>query len=129
VRSSDVAASVILLGVIHELFGEDELAPGQMRSIQVGGIAILVVRKPDGSFRAVRDLCPHLGVQLSRGNAQYIVTGDEIGEYAYGDVFVARCSWHGYEFDVESGQCVADRRWRVKTYRTTVENGKVMLER
>lgn len=116
-------------GVIHELFGADELEPGEMRAVQVAGIAILVVRMPDRSFRAVRDVCPHLGVPLSRGSAQCIVTGDNIGEYEYGDVFVARCSWHGYEFDLESGQCVADRRWRVKTYRVAVENGKVILER
>jgi nitrite reductase/ring-hydroxylating ferredoxin subunit len=115
--------------MIHDLFGEGELEPGQMRSVQVAGISILVVRRPDGSFRAMRDVCPHLGVQLSRGSAEHIVTGNDIGEYAFGGPFVARCSWHGYEFDVDNGRCVADSRWRVKTYPVTVDDGRVMLER
>jgi nitrite reductase/ring-hydroxylating ferredoxin subunit len=113
----------------HDLFGEGELEPGQMRSVQANGISVLVIRRPDGSFWAIRDVCPHFGVQLSRGNTQRVVTGDSIGEYAYGDGFVARCSWHGYEFDVETGRCIADPRWRVKTYRVTVDGGRVLLER
>lgn len=115
--------------MIHDLFGESELEPGEMRSVQADGISILVVRRPDGSFRAIRDVCPHFGVQLSRGTPERVITGDCIGHYAYSDRFVARCSWHGYEFDVESGRCIADPRWRVKTYPVTVNDGRVLLER
>jgi nitrite reductase (NADH) small subunit len=113
----------------HAVFGADELEPGRLRSVQVDGIAILVVRTPDGSFRALRDICPHLGVQLSRGDGQFAVEGDQISEYAFGETFVARCSWHGYEYDVDTGECIADRRWRVKTYPVTVEDGMVTVER
>lgn len=116
--------------MIHELFGVDELQPGQMRSIRVDGIAILVIRTPAGDYRALRDVCPHLGVALSRGTTQYVVNGDDVGDYRWGDVYVARCSWHAYEFDVENGRCVSDSRWRVKTYPITVaDDGRLMLER
>jgi len=115
--------------VIHELFAADELEPGQFRSVQVDGIGILVLRRPDGEFRALRDVCPHLGVPLSRGTTQYVVTGDDVGAYRVSEVFAARCSWHGYEFDAENGRCVADPRWRVKAYPVTVADGKVLLDR
>jgi phenylpropionate dioxygenase-like ring-hydroxylating dioxygenase large terminal subunit len=44
----------------------EELAPGEMWAVQVSGVAMLVGRMHDRSFRAVRDLCEHLGVPLSR---------------------------------------------------------------
>jgi len=115
--------------MIHELFAEDELAPGESRTVGVGGIDILVVRRDDGTFRALRDVCPHLGVPLSRGSVQAVVDGRDVGDYALTDVIAARCSWHGYEFDLDNGRCVADPRWRVKSYPVTVRGGKVLLER
>jgi hypothetical protein len=61
--------------------------------------------------------------------ARFELCATSVHEYAFGETFVARCSWHGYEYDVESGECIADRRWRVKTYPVTIEHGKVMVER
>jgi nitrite reductase/ring-hydroxylating ferredoxin subunit len=115
--------------MIHELFAEDELARGESRSVVAGGIKILVVRKEDGSYRALRDVCPHLGVQLSRGVVQTVLDGQDVGDYEVTDVVAARCSWHGYEFDLDTGRCVADPRWRVKSYPVTIRDGHVLLER
>lgn len=115
--------------VTHELFGVDELAPGQMRSVDIDGIAVLVCRLPDGGYRALRDVCPHLGVKLSRGTLMPVINSDDERRYFVSDVIAARCSWHGYEYDVDTGRCVADARWRVKTYPVRIENGTVVLER
>jgi nitrite reductase/ring-hydroxylating ferredoxin subunit len=100
-----------------------------MRSVRVDGIAIVIARLPDGSFRALRDVCPHLGVQLSRGSLGKVVDAHDMGGYCLTDRVAARCSWHGYEFDVETGRCIADDRWRVKVYPVRVVNGTVVVER
>ena len=113
----------------YELFAAEELAPGEMRSAQLGGIAVLIVRRPDGTFRALRDVCPHLGVPLSRGTLSCVVEGDDVGSYRLSDTVVARCSWHSYEYDTDTGRCVADHRWRVKTYPVTVVGGRVVVSR
>jgi nitrite reductase/ring-hydroxylating ferredoxin subunit len=113
----------------HELFPADELGRGHMRSVRVDGIAILILRKPDGTFRALRDVCPHHGVPLSRGTIQQAIDGDDVGDYVVTDNIVARCSWHSFEFDSESGRCIADPNWRVKAYPVSVVDGVVVLDR
>jgi nitrite reductase/ring-hydroxylating ferredoxin subunit len=52
--------------------------------------AVVVLVLPDGSFRVLRDICPHMGGPLSQGH--YDVTEATL-----------QCRWHGYVFDVETG--------------------------
>jgi nitrite reductase/ring-hydroxylating ferredoxin subunit len=116
--------------VKHEVCDEDDLEPGQMRSVMVGTLAVTLIRKADGSFSALRDRCPHRGAPLSKGLLQRQVHGDAVGIHELRSNVIVRCPWHGYEFDVDTGLCPAEPdRVRVKAYSVTVENGKVMLER
>ena len=48
----------------HRLFPIDELPPGQMRTVEVSGLSIVVVRKPDGTLVQTR---AELGTPLSSG--------------------------------------------------------------
>jgi nitrite reductase/ring-hydroxylating ferredoxin subunit len=101
-----------------------------MRAADAGGVSVVVVRKPDGSFRALRNRCSHHGAPLSKGLFEARVDGDVAGVKDLSDVLIVRCPWHGYEFDVETGRCPADpQRERVKVYEVTVEDGKVCIER
>jgi nitrite reductase (NADH) small subunit len=34
---------------------------------------------------------------------------------------ILRCAWHGWEFDIETGQTLVDPRVRAQTYPVTVE--------
>jgi nitrite reductase/ring-hydroxylating ferredoxin subunit len=117
--------------VRHRLFSADELQPGEWRTVVVDGASIVVIKTPDGGFRALRDICPHQGVPLSLGKLQPIVVGDDVGVYDLApDRFMLRCPWHGYEFDVDSGRCLADpEHVRVRTYPVTIEEGSVCIER
>jgi nitrite reductase/ring-hydroxylating ferredoxin subunit len=114
----------------HELFGVDELQPGEMRSVMVDRVAVVVVRTADGSFRALRDRCPHQGVKLSLGKLEPIVVGDDVDRYEVTEDLLVRCPWHGYEFAVDSGRCLADPdHSRVRAYKVEVEGDTVVLER
>ena len=115
----------------HELFAADELQPGDMRAVKVDGVAIVVMKTPKGDFRALRDACSHHGAALSHGRMQPVVLGDEVGCYELStDRFMLRCPWHGYEFDVDNGRCIADPvHARVKAYSISVEGNRVFLER
>ena len=114
----------------HPLFPDGELAPGELRRVEVDGIAIVVLRTPDGTLRALRDVCPHQGAVLSRGRLEAAVDGEDVGRYELSrDRAVLRCPWHGYEFDVESGRCLADPAARVRAYLVAVEDGIVTVER
>lgn len=114
-----------------ELFGADEIAPGQMRSVHVGAVSVVVIRKPDGSYRALRDRCAHQGGTLSEGRLESLLEGAGLGEYRYSeDRQVIRCPLHQFEFDVDTGLSPADpRRLRVRAYEVTVADGRLFLER
>jgi nitrite reductase (NADH) small subunit len=115
--------------VKHELFPLDELSPGQLRAATIDAVAIVVVRTPEGDVHALRDVCPHHGARLSRGMLERTVGGDELGVYDLLEGYTLRCPWHGYEFDVATGRCLADERQRVRSYSVTVEDGIVVVER
>jgi nitrite reductase (NADH) small subunit len=112
------------------LFPSAELGPGEVREATLDGIAVVVVRTAAGELRALRDICPHQGARLSKGRLEAAVDGPGVGVYELSDDrVILRCPWHGYEFDVETGRCLADEGSRVRTYPVTVEDGIVVVER
>lgn len=115
-----------------ELCKLEDLEPGTVRRFDVGKLPLVVVRLPDGRIRAMRDRCSHYGARLSLGKLQPKVVGDEVGErrFAEDGEVVLRCPWHGYEFDVDTGRCIADPMHQsVRTYRILVEDDTVFLDR
>jgi nitrite reductase (NADH) small subunit len=113
----------------HALFPSEDLAPGDVREATIDGIAVVVVRTPAGELKALRDVCPHQGARLSKGKFEAAVDGPGVGRYELSERMILRCPWHGYEFDVESGHCLADSGSRVRTYPVTVEDGVIVVER
>ncbi|GAB3675621.1 Rieske (2Fe-2S) protein [Salinisphaera aquimarina] len=87
--------------------------------------------KVDGELFAVRNLCPHRGAPLARGTVGgTMLPTCKAGELNYGmENQVLKCPWHGWEFDLKTGQClfgVSDRR--VATYNVRVEDDNVYVE-
>jgi nitrite reductase (NADH) small subunit len=114
-----------------ELFREDELRPGTIREVKVGDISVAVLRKRDGTYRALRNRCAHQGGPLADGRVAPLIEGDTPGEYIEStDREVVRCPWHQWEFDVDSGNSPADpAHYRVRAYDVIVDDGRVFLER
>jgi nitrite reductase/ring-hydroxylating ferredoxin subunit len=40
---------------------------------------------------------------------------------------IVRCPWHNWEFDITTGETIADPRRRIRTYEVDVADGKVYL--
>jgi len=38
------------------------------------------------------------------------------------------CPWHRWEYRVDTGVCVRNSRYRVRTYRAWVSDGRVMVD-
>jgi nitrite reductase/ring-hydroxylating ferredoxin subunit len=98
--------------------------------VEVGGKPIAILRAGDGSFRALRNMCAHQGATLSDGRVVDEVQSQAAGQFQIAsERSVLRCPWHGYEFAVESGRCLADPdHLRVRTYPVSVEEGQVVVE-
>jgi nitrite reductase/ring-hydroxylating ferredoxin subunit len=59
----------------------------------------------DGRFHAIRNRCPHRGGELCKGDVLGLVSAARPGEMRLdpGTKFLV-CPWHGWEFDIETGQ-------------------------
>lgn len=107
----------------------DELGPGQVRPVEGTRREVVVCRTPSGELRALRGVCPHRGGPLRYGRLSPLVRSERFGEYALErTVTVLRCPWHAYEFDVASGEGVADPSYCVQTYPVREEDGEILVD-
>jgi 3-phenylpropionate/trans-cinnamate dioxygenase ferredoxin subunit len=118
----------------HIVATVDEIPPGGRKIVDVAGRSIGVFHV-DGDFFAIRNSCPHQGGPLCAGQLTGFLMAETPGNYTYtrrGEIL--RCPWHGWEFDVKTGQSWWDpARTRVRSYEvqvqtvapTDVESGRV----
>lgn len=105
----------------HVVARADEVRPGTVKLVSVAGREIGLFNVA-GEFFALRNRCPHQGGPLCRGRLSGFLVGDRPGEYRYsrpGEIL--RCPWHGWEFDIRTGQSWFDpAKTRVRSYPVTV---------
>ena len=107
--------------------GLANLQPGERRIIEVEGKSIGLFNV-NGSYFAMHNRCPHMGGNLCEGP----ITGttlftDEIA-FVYGRKNeLVRCGWHGWEFDIQTGQCLVDAKLRARTYLVTRDGDELTL--
>jgi len=106
----------------------DEIAPGTRKIVEVGGRSIGVFNV-NGEYFALLNRCPHQAGPLCKGNAYGFLKSGAVGEYEYsrpGEI--VRCPWHGWEFDVRTGQSWFDPvQVRVRRYDVTVAPGSALV--
>lgn len=107
----------------------DELDDGERLLVKVGRRRIGLFRV-DGRFVALHGVCPHAGGALCEGPLTGTTrTADDFFGFEYErEGRVLRCAWHGFEFDVESGQSLADPRLRARSYPVQVDDGAVVID-
>jgi nitrite reductase (NADH) small subunit len=100
---------------------------GCVRLVEVEGRSIGVFRRGDELY-AVLNVCPHRGAPVCAGEVSGTMLPSSPGELVYGmDGLVLRCPWHGWEFDLRTGDSVGgvDRR-RLRTFPVQVRDGEVL---
>ena len=84
-----------------------------------------------GEFYGLPNICPHQTGPLCEGKT---TTGTLVArkdndwrfEWDYEGEIVA-CPWHGLEYHVPTGRCLAFSNIKVRTYKVVVEDGKVKV--
>ncbi|MBV9170797.1 MAG: Rieske (2Fe-2S) protein [Chloroflexi bacterium] len=108
----------------HVVARLDELPPGTRKIVDVAGISIGIFNVR-GELFALRNRCPHQGGPLCEGLQWGLLESPVPGEFVYrrqGEILT--CGWHGWEFDMRTGQSWCDpRRLRVRAYDVHVESG------
>ena len=83
-----------------------------------------------GEYFALANRCPHAGGPLCAGKIVSLVQSDGPGSYrlARAQEFL-RCPWHGWEFDIRTGQSYCDpKRFRARAYPVNVEPGSSVVK-
>ncbi|CAA9553352.1 MAG: Rieske (2Fe-2S) region [uncultured Thermomicrobiales bacterium] len=106
-----------------------DFPPGTHRVVRLGRAEVGVFNV-GGRFYALPNVCPHQYGPLCKGS----VTGTTACSAQTGWRFawvregeVVACPWHGLEFDITTGRCLASPRLRVRQYPVGVIDGQVTV--
>lgn len=106
----------------------DELPVGTRRIVNVGDRSIGLFNV-NGEIVAVLNLCPHEFAPICRGRVSGttapVLPGSPPKWVNDGEILF--CPWHGWEFNLLTGQCLTDRR-RLHRFNTYIQDGWVYLE-
>lgn len=119
----------------HRLAPIEKLDGNNRLFIDIDGGEI-VVMECDGDVYAVRNLCPHQYGNVGEGKVERKIVADvpDIGERVQEryepDKRVIRCPCHGWAFDLDTGDNVADPQNApgIQLYETTVEDGIIYID-
>jgi len=107
----------------------EELPPGAMKLVELGAYGVGVYNV-GGSFYAIANFCTHEGAPLCAGfvGGTNEFDPDEPGGLRRArEGRIVRCPWHQWEFDITTGENLANPRKRVRTYDVDVIDGKVYV--
>lgn len=116
-----IATTEILVGT------RDDFAADGRRIINANGLDIGVLQY-DGQFYAYENRCVHMGGPVCEGRilgkVEAVLDEDRTmrGErFSEAEVHLV-CPWHGYEYDLSTGECAVDRRLRLRRFEV-IEKG------
>lgn len=99
------------VGQIHTVARVEDMPPGSARIVHAGDRELALFRCEDG-FYATQSECLHLKGPLGRGKLEGCVV---------------TCPWHGWQYDVRSGENEFDRALALETFEVLVEDGEVKV--
>lgn len=90
----------------------DALEEGMIKEVIIAGTAIALT-KQEGKIFAFENDCPHAGGPLSEGQC---------------DSGQVRCPYHGWAFDLESGECLTNSDFSIELYEVCIEETAVCVK-
>ncbi|MDG2286919.1 MAG: Rieske (2Fe-2S) protein [Alphaproteobacteria bacterium] len=107
----------------------EDIPPGGRKLVEVRGRPIVIFNL-DGEFFGMLDRCPHQGGSLCEGQLVGLVEASVPGEYKFSrQNEIVRCPWHGWEFDIRTGQSMCEPdRIKATQYDVAVEAGAAVTE-
>lgn len=113
----------------HHVGNTSELDTSGSRLLtEIDGVEIAVFRHDD-EFYALANYCPHQGGPLCEGELQgKVCLDDDEWSWTYDDneTYLA-CPWHGWLFDITTGESVDHETQAVPTYEVTISDGEVYV--
>lgn len=91
---------------------EDMIAEGRGAAVDLKKGAQIAVFNSGGNFYAIENFCPHKGRPLADSPL---------------DDGAVKCEFHGWRFDLETGECSKKKGCSIESYRVSVEDGWIKI--
>lgn len=109
-----------------------DFADGQRVMITVGTREVFVFER-DGRFYAFENVCRHMGGPVGEGmligKVESVLDEERRhvrDRFSTSEIHIV-CPWHGWEYDIETGQCAANRRIRLRRFDAVERGGEVYV--
>ncbi|HLG93699.1 MAG TPA: Rieske (2Fe-2S) protein [candidate division Zixibacteria bacterium] len=89
-----------------------EIPPGERLVVDVGGKQIAIFNV-NGRLVACDNVCLHRGGPLGEGDIEE---------------FLVTCPWHGWQYDLATGECLMNPKAKISLYPVTVEGDSICVE-
>ena len=109
-----------------------DVVVGRLTAARLGRAKLVLTQLGDGTIHAVAARCPHQGADLEAGCVAALVDAERPNELTVAEGRqVLRCPWHGFEFDLASGEAVVPppghRNMRLRTFAVEIEGNDVVI--
>lgn len=111
----------------HPIARVEELPPGGRKIVRVEGREIGLFNL-NGDYFALKNVCPHQGARVCLGKVMGTTLPGGVYEFKHGRAGeILRCPWHGWEYDIRTGEALFDRSVHVVTYPVSIEDGQIFV--
>ena len=99
-----------------------EIVPDRGRVFTLGNGVEIGLFAVAGGYRAYRNLCPHAGAPVCRGEVSRAAGtgGDQ-------DLEILRCPWHAWEFDLATGACLGNPACRLEPFAVEIVGDQLFV--
>ena len=122
-----------ILRMAERLVGKiSEFKDGDRRIVFVGDHEIGVFRE-NGTFYAYSNYCLHQGgpacegLTIAKVEERIMPDKTSKGLYFSDTELHFVCPWHGYEYDIKTGECVSDRKLKLRKYEVIEKGDEVYV--
>jgi nitrite reductase/ring-hydroxylating ferredoxin subunit len=98
-----------------------DLADGQRLMVRLEGRDVFIFER-EGRLHAFENLCLHMGGPVGEGiligKVEAILDENQAhvrDRFSPTEIHIV-CPWHGWEYDIETGECAANRRLKLRRY-------------
>ena len=99
------------MAVLTKVAKTSEIAPGTGKVVEVSGKTVAIFNC-EGAFYAIDNTCKHRGGPLGEGSLSNTTV---------------TCPWHGWEYDVTTGECAMDPSIKVQKFDVKVEGDDILV--
>jgi len=121
-----MAENKILVGKASEL---EEVQP----KLITNGDVEIGVYKVNGKLYAYQNLCAHAGGPVCEGlvmpQVEEVIAPDKTYQgmkFNYDELHII-CPWHGWEYDLKTGEMVGDRKFCLKSFEVVQEGEEIYV--